>query len=157
VIGHVGSRAGALIDGQLPATEADRLWDHVLNCPACRAQVEREGWVKTQLAGLAQCRPTAPASSSLRGSLAGVRYGDLPLPDQSPAEHADRRRLMALAVAGAGTFGVAMVGVIALSVPADAPGVDRRNPATSLTRPSEPNLTRLPVRVGLHQWERMTP
>ena len=62
MIGHVGSRAGALIDGQLPATFAERLWRHVHGCPTCRAEVEREGWVKTQLAGLALCRPTAPAA-----------------------------------------------------------------------------------------------
>ena len=156
MIGHVGSRAGALIDGQLPATEAERLWHHVHGCPTCRAEVEREGWVKTQLAGLALCRPTAPAPS-LRGYLAGFGYADVPIPDQTPASHADRRRLMTLAVAGAGTFGVAMVGVIAMSVPADTPGIDRRSPATSLTRHSEPNQTRLPVRAGLNEWERMIP
>ena len=154
MIGHVGSRAGALIDGQLPAAEAERLWAHVHGCPTCRDQVEREGWVKTQLAGLALCRPTAPGPT-LRGSLAGVRYGDLPLPEHEPAGHADRRRLMTLAVAGAGTFGVAMIGVIAMSVPADAPGTDRRSPATSLTPPSEPAPTRLPVRAGQNIWERI--
>lgn len=165
MIGHVGSRVGALIDGQLPAAEAERLWTHVHGCPLCRAQVEREGWVKTQLAGLALCRPAAPASS-LRGSLAGVRYDDLAFPDQvsSPA---DRRRLVTLAVAGAGTFGAAMVGVIAMSVPADSPGFERRGPATSLTRPSEPtsatsrgagqSQTRLPAPAGKHEWETMIP
>ncbi len=165
MIGHVGNKASALIDGQLPQAEAERLWSHVHVCPLCRAEVEREGWVKTQLAGLAMLRPAAPAER-LRAGLAEVRYGDVALPEATQGSGPERRRMMTLAIAGAGTFGVAMVGVIAMSVPADNPGVDRRNPATSLTRPSEPagssrsssqNQARLPVRVAYQQWEKMIP
>jgi anti-sigma factor RsiW len=165
VIGHVGSRASALVDGQLPPAEAERLWSHVHGCALCRAEVERQGWVKTQLAGLALCRPAEPGST-LRGSLSDVRYGDFDVATR-PGESSDRRRMVTLAIVGAGTFGVAMVGVIAMSVPADTPVNDRRNPATTITRPSEPTggpsrgagqgQTRLPVRVGVHEWERMTP
>jgi anti-sigma factor RsiW len=165
VIGHVGSRAGALIDGQLPPTEAERLWTHVHGCALCRAEVEREGWVKTQLAGLAICRPTPPRDA-LRGSLSEVRYADVAAALGAPGPGPERRRAVTLAIAGAGTLGAAMIGVIAMSVPADAPGNDRR-PATSLTRPSEPasstpsgagqTQTRLPARFGAQQWERMTP
>ena len=51
------------------------------------------------------------------------------------ADSHDRRRLLAAAI-GVGSIGAAIVGVLAMTVPAQAPGVDRR-PATSLTRPSE--------------------
>jgi len=57
--------------------------------------------------------------------------------------------------------------VIAMSIPADNPGFERRGPATSLTRPGEPtsassrgagqSQTRLPVAAGKHEWETMTP
>lgn len=139
MIGHVGSRVGALVDGQLPPAEAERLWAHVHVCATCRAQVEREGWVKTQLAGLALCPPPRPVVSSLRGSLAGVGYG-APAGAEPPdflSGPPGRRRMMTLAVLGAGSLGAAMVGVVALSVPAETPGVDRRGPATSLTRPTD--------------------
>ena len=33
MIGHVGTRVSALVDGQLPAAEAERLWAHVHLCP----------------------------------------------------------------------------------------------------------------------------
>ncbi len=59
-MGHLGSRVSALLDGQLPAAEAERAWAHVHACHACRDQVEREGWVKTQLAGLSFGRDAAP-------------------------------------------------------------------------------------------------
>ena len=49
VIGHLGSRVSALLDGQLPPDEAERAWGHVHSCHACRDLVEREGWVKTRL------------------------------------------------------------------------------------------------------------
>ena len=39
MIGHVGTRVSALVDGQLPSAEADRLWAHVHVCPLCRAEV----------------------------------------------------------------------------------------------------------------------
>ena len=53
MIGHLGARASALLDGQLPPAEAERLWAHVHGCHLCRDLVEREGWVKTRLSGLA--------------------------------------------------------------------------------------------------------
>ena len=49
MIGHVGTKVSALVDGQLPTAEAERVWAHVHVCPLCRAEVEREGWVKTRL------------------------------------------------------------------------------------------------------------
>ena len=125
VIGHVGSRVGALVDGQLPAEESERLWAHVHGCRRCRASVEREGWVKMQLAGLAS---TWPASAPL-----GLRQGLVPpAPEAPPAvvsptrSSTDHRGLVTVAVLGAGSIGAAMVGVIALSVTATGPDPARR-------------------------------
>ncbi len=139
MIGHVGSRVSALIDGQLPPAEAERLWAHVHSCGLCHAQVEREGWVKTQLVGLALACPPPAAPVGLRGALSHVSHSSAaatPLGLQ-PAE---RRRLMTLAAVGAGSIGAAMVGVIALSVPAEAPGVDRRG-ITDITQPTSSSRT----------------
>jgi len=129
-VGHVGSRVSALVDGQLPLAENERLWAHVHRCPGCRAAVEREGWVKRQLLGLAASSP--PPSYGLRGALAHPGA----VPPVAPLDPGSRRRLVVGVAAGAGSIGAAMVGVIALSVPADAPTQDRRTPTVSVNQPS---------------------
>lgn len=147
VIGHVGARVSALIDGQLPPAESERLWSHVHQCSFCREQVEREGWVKTRLAGLALSCPPPSAPRDLRGSLSCLSaYADPAAP--LGLHSGERRRMMAFAALGAGSIGAAMVGVIALSVPAEAPGVDRRLPTTSLTQ-STPSPSPPTNRVGV--------
>ena len=165
MIGHVGTRVVALGDGQLPAAEAERLWTHVHQCPACRAQVEREGWVKTKLAGLALSCPPPVAPQGLRGTLAGFSQG---VPSYADATHADasaplgpyqgeRRRALTFAGIGAGSIGVAMLGVVALSLPADAPIQDRRGTTTSLTQsttspsPSATPTRTTPAAPGAHR------
>ncbi|MCL8025694.1 hypothetical protein [Nocardioides bruguierae] len=69
--GHLGNRASALLDGQLPEAEAERWWTHVHGCHACRDLVEREGWVKDRLSGLARTETGMGASDSLKGLLKG--------------------------------------------------------------------------------------
>lgn len=135
---HLGARVGALVDGQLPPAEAERWWAHVHGCDLCRRAVEREGWVKTRLAGA----PAPEAPAGLRGSLTGVTAW--PELEENPRE---RRRALVTAAVGAGSLGVALVGVLAVSVPANAPGLDRRAPAASLTRPSDAPRTTTP-RIG---------
>jgi anti-sigma factor RsiW len=150
VIGHLGSRVSALLDGQLPAEEAERAWAHVHACHACRDLVEREGWVKTRLAGLTFDSGAAP--ESLKGSLLGSPL----LPDGSafptfaPASApgtsgARPRRQLGLVAIGGGAVGAAVMGVLALGVaPADVPS-DRRPPTTSLVRQSEAPRVGTPV------------
>ena len=67
MIGHLGDRVSALLDGQLSPAEEERAWAHVHACHQCRDLVEREGWVKTRLAGLSFEASVAPLS--LKGSL----------------------------------------------------------------------------------------
>lgn len=148
MIGHLGSRVSSLLDGQLPAAEEDRAWEHVHLCPQCRDLVEREGWVKTQLAGLSFGSTDAPAD--LKGSLLGTE----PEPGLAPIggdqllalSHRPRHR-SGLVALGGGAVGVAVVGVLALgAAPADVPNLDRRAPVSNLTRPTETARTQ-PVAV----------
>jgi anti-sigma factor RsiW len=144
VIGHLGARISALLDGQLSAEEAERAWAHVHACHQCRDQVEREGWVKTRLAGLSY--GSTPTPERLKGSLLGGEPpGDAYL---SLARAADRRprRNSGLVAIGGGALGAAVMGVLALGVAsADGPAVDRRAPVTHLVRPTPAAATRTPV------------
>lgn len=133
-MGHLGARVSALLDGQLAAGEAERAWAHVHACHACRDLVEREGWVKTRLAGLASPPPGSGPPPHLVGSLL-----DLP-PDQRAVPEAtwgSRRPPLGLVALGGGAVGAAVMGVLALgAAPADAPTLDRRTPATQLVTPT---------------------
>ena len=128
---HLGRRVSDLLDGQLPADEADRAWTHIHGCGLCRQAVEREGWVKTQLLTLSLAGSMAP--EHLKGSLLGspmtpsypTDYGYQPEP-----ERAWRGTLLTI---GGGALGAAVLGIVALGVaPANAPAVDRRAPVTSI-------------------------
>jgi hypothetical protein len=138
-MGHLGSRVSALLDGQLSAEETERAWAHVQTCHTCRDQVEREGWLKRRLAGLAfdVAAPAAPAD--LKGSLLGVGPGG-PAGRATAYSFAGQPRarmagLAGIAALGGGAVGAAVVGAIVLGVaPADAPGLDRTPPVTSISR-----------------------
>jgi hypothetical protein len=148
VIGHLGSRVSALLDGQLPADETERAWAHVHTFHACRDLVEREGWVKTRLAGLSFGGTSAP--DHLKGSLldraAGLPPGDAYLALHH-TEHATRRNTGLVAIGG-GAVGAAVMGVLALGIaPADAPTMDRRAPVTQLVPPS-PGVRQVDPTVG---------
>lgn len=146
MIGHLGSRASALLDGQLSAEETERAWDHVHSCHACRDLVEREGWIKTRLAGLS-FEVAAPATPSwLKGSLMDASacggtgpYLAVPGALPVPADHADhRRRNLGLAALGGSAVGAAVMGVLVFGVAPDSPTIDRRVPTTSITNTEAP-------------------
>ena len=67
--GHLGSTVSALVDGQLDDEAAERAWQHVLHCPPCRRLVEHEGWVKRQLAQIADAPRADEPSDRFLGSL----------------------------------------------------------------------------------------
>jgi len=135
VIGHLGARVSALLDGQLPPDEAEAAWNHVYACHACRDLVEREGWVKTRLAGLSG--ETSYVPDGLRGSLLSLPPGDRFLLDaRSAAERRSGRRNIGVAVLGGGAVGAAMMGVLVLGLaPGSNPGADRRPPASRVDTP----------------------
>ncbi|HQR25598.1 MAG TPA: hypothetical protein PLP61_01050 [Nocardioides sp.] len=134
MIGHLGSRVSALLDGQLTSEEEERAWAHVHACHQCRDLVEREGWVKTRLAGLSWS--LTPASGALKGSLL-ASPGLLP-PGEAYLLHPSRSRSRSMVALGGSALGVTVLGLLALgAAPAAAPVLDRRPPVTSLVRPTE--------------------
>jgi hypothetical protein len=136
--GHLGTRVSALLDGQLSVEDEERAWDHVHVCHLCRDLVEREGWVKTRLAGLTWGSP-AEVPGHLRGSLMGapdLTPGEAYLADTGRDQRARRAGFVAL---GSGAAGAAVMGVLVLGgAPADIPGPERRAPSTSVNSPSAP-------------------
>lgn len=135
---HLGPRVSTLLDGQMSPDESERAWTHVHACHQCRDQVEREGWVKTRLAGLSFGTAAAPdhLKGSLLGASLGVPPGDVYLALAHRADSRPRRNAGLIAVGG-GAVGAAVMGVLALgAAPADAPTIDRRVPHTSVVSPS---------------------
>lgn len=141
--GHLGVAVSALVDGQLDPASAERAWAHVHGCAPCRRHVEREGWVKTQLASMAgeQGPP-----QQLLGSLYGL--GDVPGQSDTDGaaawaavEEIERRgrgrRRAGLALAGAGSVSVAVFGLASLT--GATLGIGGAAPA------SAPSLTPSPV------------
>ncbi len=128
---HLGTRISALLDGQLSPEEAERAWGHVHACHFCRDAVEREGWVKTRLAGLSYDAGGAP--DGLKGSLLGMPPGAALLAFAGARPDHRMRRNVGLAAIGGGAVGAAVMGVLALgAAPADAPTIERRPPVTHL-------------------------
>ncbi|MDT0202108.1 zf-HC2 domain-containing protein [Nocardioides sp. AE5] len=137
MIGHIGSRVSALVDGQLPPGEAERLWAHAVRCERCSDAIAREGWVKTRLAGLRQDACTPPTPSDLASALRHPESRCAAPAEDCLGTSAVRRHPVAVAVLGAGSVGAAMIGVLALALPATGPTPDRRGPATSVSRLTE--------------------
>ena len=134
MIGHLGPRVSALLDGQLSPAEEERAWAHVHACHPCRDLVEREGWVKTRLAGLSfdaglRARPGSRARCSRRVAVRACRRASLYLAhDARPAAATP-----VLVAIGGGAVGAAVMGVLALgAAPADAPSIDRAGAADDL-------------------------
>ena len=129
VIGHLGPRVSALLDGQLSPADEERAWEHVHSCHLCRDAVEREGWVKTRLASMQYAGSEVP--SHLKGSLLfqGIATGWADPHDDSlvgvgvGAGAGRSRRHLGLTGIGSGAVGAAVMGVLALGAsPANAPG-----------------------------------
>lgn len=139
MIGHLGSRVSALLDGQLSPAEADRAWAHVHLCHVCRDAVEREGWVKTRLSTLGG----AAAPSHLKGSLLS---GGL-VPPLPPEVDEPPRRRPGRVVVGGSAAGVAVLGVVALVLVngPDAQAPDRRPPVTNFSGTDAPLPTSSPT------------
>jgi anti-sigma factor RsiW len=134
MIGHLGARASALLDGQLSPEETERAWEHVHSCHTCRDRVEREGWVKSRLAGLSFDVAAPPTPDWLKGSLLGASVAGPPGEAYlAMGGGGSRRRGLGLAALGGGAVGAAVMGVLVLgAAPADAPSPTRPVPASSI-------------------------
>jgi len=137
--GHLGSRASALLDGQLSDEDTERCWSHVAECDVCHDLVQREGWLKRRLAGLG-CDPGASAPDRLKGALlcGGSQEppGGLAAADGGLVvglSSARQRRALAFAALGGGAVGAAMMGILAVGAgPAAAPTFHRHTPVTTV-------------------------
>jgi hypothetical protein len=136
--GHLGPAVSALVDGQLDEESSERAWDHVLHCPSCRRQVEREGWVKRQLAQMSGSGLGEP-SRQLIGSLHQLDPVEEETREAWAAvdeleERGRGRRRAGIAAVGVGSVSAAVLGISALSSTALLGGTPPAPPATSLTR-----------------------
>ncbi|HET6627384.1 MAG TPA: hypothetical protein VFG63_13430 [Nocardioidaceae bacterium] len=132
--GHIGSSVSALVDGQLEHAEAERAWSHVLHCSSCRRLVEREGWVKRQLATMGGSEPSPQLIGSLHrldpAAEAWAAVGELERKGRG-------RRRAGLALAGAGGVSAAVLGIASLGgAGLGIGGAPAGTPAASLTRPA---------------------
>ena len=155
--GHLGIAVSALLDGQLDPSSAERAWAHVQACGSCRRQVEREGWVKTQLASMTS--DSAPPPEQLLGSLYGLGSGAGTAGDRSGPSGAEAwaavgeierrgrvRRRTGLAVAGAGSVSVAVLGLATLTGSTLGIGGGAANPPSSA--PTRAPATGIPAVVA---------
>ena len=150
--GHLGSMVSALVDGQLDPEATERAWEHVHTCLPCRRLVEREGWVKRQLAEMAGTSVATPPAG-----LVGSLYELDPETREAWAavEHiedrARTRRRVGLAAVGVGSVSAAVLGLSTLSgATLGIGGAPAGPPPTSLTRPtptagSTPSPSRTPA------------
>lgn len=114
--GHIGASVSALVDGQLSPQDEERAWQHVLRCGGCRRLVEREGWVKRRLSAL-----SGPAAADAPRGLVGALY-DVDSWTMACAVERRTRRRRSLAVVGAGSVGVAVIGIVAFTTPSAGNG-----------------------------------
>ena len=104
MIGHLGERVSALLDGQLSPAEAEKAWAHVHACHFCRDLVEREGWIKTRLAGLSAAPDTHARLAEGRRWRTARSYGA----PSAPPVHGRSRSNVALL--GGTALGAAVAG-----------------------------------------------
>lgn len=150
MIGHLGTKVTLLVDGRLPIAEEERAWEHVHTCHGCRDAVEREGWVKTQLAQWSLA--PEPSAGALKDALLAPTFavstpaaaphasltpgGPWAQPAGAAVVNVGQRRHM-VALSGS-ALGVAVLGVMALGAApaANAPLPDRRATVTSIVPPA---------------------
>ncbi|KQT91604.1 hypothetical protein ASG49_11400 [Marmoricola sp. Leaf446] len=125
--GHLGSKAAALVDGQLPASVEERAWAHVHTCPGCRQLVEHEAWTKQRLGSLATGHDDRPVPSypgvdsasgdplapppSLLESLQSV--DDWAATPVAPGQGSSRR--VGLVAVGGGAIAASVLGLVAVT------------------------------------------
>jgi hypothetical protein len=106
----------ALVDGQLDDEATERAWQHVGQCQPCRRLVEHEGWVKRQLAEIAETPRADAPSDRLLGSLldldpTAVAWAET----QELQDRGKTRRRAGIALVGAGSVSAAVLGFSTLS------------------------------------------
>ena len=129
--GHIGASVSALVDGQLSPEAEERAWAHVMSCPGCRRLVENEGWTKSRL------RATDPAGPGASDRLLGALYDVSAWAEVDEIERVTRRRRTGAALIGAGSVGVAVLGIVALTSAPAGQGELPGNPGPAMIRSGE--------------------
>lgn len=134
--GHLGSSVSALVDGQLDDETAERAWNHTMVCPPCRRLVEHEGWIKRQLAQIADGPRAEQPSDRFLGSLLdqaslGSATSAWAETDELEARGRTRRRA-GIALVGVGSVSAVVLGLSALGATPMGVGGTTRTPATSI-------------------------
>ena len=128
-----------LVVGQLDPSQTERAWTHVLGCGSCRTAVERETWVKRQLASLGSAAPP-PGLAEAIDRLARADRGE----DERVAavwatvaelERRHRAKRVGMLAVGAGSVGAAVIGLGALSLSVD---LDEPRPAGAVVGRDRP-------------------
>lgn len=65
MMGHLGERLTALVDGELGHSERDRAFKHLASCDACRAEAEGLRRLKRRIGALSEPRPSGDLMSAL--------------------------------------------------------------------------------------------
>jgi anti-sigma factor RsiW len=82
---HLGSRLGALVDGELAHDDRDRALAHLTGCAQCRTLVEAERRLKDQLGAMPMPEPSARLMAALFQIPQAVGPGEPPTtPPSSP-------------------------------------------------------------------------
>jgi hypothetical protein len=154
--GHLGSSVSALVDGQLDAEATERAWQHVGQCQPCRRLVEHEGWVKRQLAQIAETPSADAPSDRFLGSLLDLDPTAVAWAETQEIEDRSRtRRRAGIALVGAGSVSAAVLGLSTLGgaplgiggssgTPATSIGGARSTPTPAVVRPRTVVHGRLP-------------
>jgi anti-sigma factor RsiW len=161
---HLGQRLSALIDGELDATERDRVLVHLAKCDACRSEVIALRTLKRRMSALGE----AAADGALTRKLMGLAYaGDgSSRPDHFPGPGWPRPAgagsaawpvarpswyfgagAVAVFLAGLGTAVFMAGGVQEMPAPKVTPSVDmylRQHEATNGVSPASPTSLHRP-------------
>jgi len=150
--GHLGSSVSALVDGQLDAEAAERAWQHVGQCQPCRRLVEHEGWVKRQLAQIADTPSAEAPSDRFLGALLDLDPAAVAWAETQEIEDRSRtRRRAGIALVGAGSVSAAVLGLSTLSGAPLGIGGGSGTPATSIGGAgSSPTAAVVAPRAAVH-------
>ncbi len=141
VIGHLGHRVSALLDGQLPPEEAERAWAHVHALPLLPRRRRARGLGQDPARRAVGRRRTRRPTTSRARCSCGHSLADRAGPTS------DRPRRVAMVLLGGSAAAVAVLGVVALGLGGpNAPAPDARRAAGANIGGSD-GSRQLPARV----------
>lgn len=133
---HLGARVAALVDGQLPAAEAEALLAHAAACPRCEWLLGQERASRSALSGARDVEPDPELTARLLALTPG------------PEQPAPRGRRMLLVGVGASGLAAAAVAGLVVVGGLSEPRADPRAILDVVTGAVGEHPTELPVDLG---------